>query len=82
MEKNPPSILKLPVLKLIIDCVETNKDGEPHYQDVKLKHFLHQKGYIVNQVVEIVNSIVECFDKHYGNTISEMSKAAVSVHVD
>ena len=28
----------------------------------------------------LYKSIVECFDKHYGNAISEMSKAAVNVH--
>ena len=82
MEKDSALILKLPILKLIIDHVEANKDGKPCYQDVKLKHFLHEKGYIVNHLVEIVKSIVECFDKHYGKTISNTSKAAVNVHGD
>ena len=49
---------------------------------MKLKHFLREKGYIVNHAVKIVKSIVECFYKCYGNTISEMSEAAVNVHVD
>ena len=82
MEKDPASILKLHMLKLIIDNVEVNEDGEPHYQDVKLKHFLPEKGYIVNHAVKIVKYIVECFNKCYGNAISETSKAAVNVHGD
>ena len=63
--------------KLITDHVETNEDGEPRYQDVKLKHFLIKKDYIVNHAIEIVKSIVEYFNKHYGNTISHTSEAAV-----
>ena len=43
---------------------------------------MHEKGYIVNYAVEIVTSIVECFNKHYGNTTSETSKAVVKVHAD
>ena len=78
MEKDPALILKLPTLKLITDYVEANKDGEPCYDDVKLKHL--KKGYIVSHAIEIVKSIVECFDKRYGNTISETSKEAVNVH--
>ena len=31
--------------------------------------------------MEIGKSIMECFNKHYGNTISETSKAAVNVHM-
>ena len=58
------------------------EDGEPHYQDVKLKHFLPEKGYIVNHAEKIVKYIVECFNKCYGNAISETSKAAVNVHGD
>lgn len=74
VEKDPASILKLPALKLIIDHVEANEDGEPCYQDVKVKYFLREKCYIVNHEVEIVKAIVECFDKRYGNTISETSE--------
>ena len=81
MEKDPASIFKLPMPKLIIDNAEAN-EGEPCYQDVKLKHFFCEKGYIVNHVVEFVKSIVECFDKRYGSAISETSEAAVNVHVD
>ena len=76
VEKDSALIFKLSILKLIID------DGKPCYQDVKLKKFLHEKGDIVNHLVEIVKSIVECFDKHYGKTISNTSKAAVNVHGD
>ena len=70
------------MLKLIIDHAEANEDGEPCYQDVELKHFLHEKGYVVNHAVKIVKSIVECFGKCYGNTISETSKAVVNDHAD
>ena len=53
-EKDPGLILKLPTLKLIIDHAEANKDGEPHYQVVKLNFFFCEK-YIVNYVMEIVH---------------------------
>ena len=46
-EKDPASILKLPMLKLIIDHVEANEDGEPCYQDVKLKHFCMKKATLL-----------------------------------
>ena len=77
MQKDPASIFKLPTIKLITDHAETNEDGEPRYQDVKLKHFLIKKDCIVNHAIEIVKSIVEYFNKHYGNTISHTSEAAV-----
>ena len=48
VEKDPVLIFKLPKLKLIIKHVEANEDGESCYQYVKLKHFLHEKGYLVN----------------------------------
>ena len=32
--------------------------------------------------MQIVKSIVECFNKCYGNPITEMSKTAVNVHAD
>ena len=82
MEKDPASILILPMLKLITDNVEANGDGEPCYQDVKLKHFLRENGYIVNHAVKIVKSILKYFDKCYGNAISEMSEVAVIVPAD
>lgn len=43
---------------------------------MKLNHFLCEKGYNANYVGKIVKFIVVCFDKCYGNTISEMSEAA------
>ena len=76
MEKDSALILKLPMLKLIIDHVEANEDGKLCYQDVKLKHFLCEKGYIVNHLVEILKSVVECFDKCYGDRLSRMNDAA------
>ena len=82
MEKDPVSILILPMLKLITDNVEANGDGEPCYQDVKLKHFLRENGYIVNHAVKIVKSILEYFNKCYGNAISEMIEVAVIVPAD
>ena len=81
-KKEPASILKSPTLKLIIDYVEANEDGEPSYQNVKLEQFLCEKGYMVNHAVEIVKPIMKCFDKRHGNAISEMNKAAVNVHAD
>ena len=39
LEKDLASILKLSTLELITDDAEANEDGEPHYQDEKLKHF-------------------------------------------
>ena len=81
-EKDPVSILILLMLKLIIDYVEANKDGEPRYQNVTLKHFLCEKDNIVNHAMEIVKSIVERFDKCYGTTITETSEATINVYVD
>ena len=70
------------MLKLIIDDAEANEDGESCYQDVKSKRFLYEKGYTVNHAVEIVKSIMECFNKCSSNAISEKSEGAVNVHAD
>ena len=69
--------------KLIIAHIEANKDGKPHYyQHVKLKYCLHKKRLHYYHVAEIVKSIVECFDTHYGKTTPETSEAAASVHME
>ena len=78
-EKDPGLIRKLPTLKLIIDHAEANKDGEPHYQVVKLIFFFVKNTLLI---MWWKLSMVECFNKHYGNTISETSKVAVNVFVD
>ena len=70
------------MLTLIIDHVEATEGGKPHYQDEKFKYFVCEKSYLVNYVVQIVKSIVECFNKRYGNTVSETNEITVNVHVD
>ena len=59
-----------------------SNDSEPRYQDIKLKYFLCEKGYTVEHALETIKSIVEYFNKRYGNKMPEMSKAAVNSHVD
>ena len=58
---NPEAIFTdLPTLSAIITEIEGNEDGEPIYQDQKLKYYTREKLYLKNHGAELIESILSC----------------------
>ena len=77
---NPEAIFtNLPALSDIITEIERNEDGEPIYQDQKLKYYTWEKLYLKNHDGELIESILSCYVKRYSDVYSERNdKGSVS----
>ena len=53
----------LPMWKTVINKIENNEDGEPEYQGQKLKFYLSEKEYLKNHFVDIIKTIVVCYEE-------------------
>ena len=83
LRKNSTNVFKLPTVKLVVEAIESNEDdGEPLYQNQKVHYYIREKRYIENHIVEIVESIISCFERRYGNLYSDASDAAVNVNAN
>ena len=51
--------------------IEGNKDGEPIYQDQKLKYYTQEKLYLKNHGDELIESILSCYVKRYSDVYLE-----------
>ena len=61
-DKNDVFVL-LPMLKTVINKIENNEDGELEYQGQKLTFDLSEKEYFKNHCVDIINTIVVCYEE-------------------
>ena len=69
---NPEAIFTdLPTLSAIITEIEGNEDGEPIYQDQKLKYYTREKLYLKNHGAELIESTFSCYVKRYSDVYSE-----------
>ena len=83
LEKNPEHVFQLPTLKLVTEEIETNTEVEELlYQNVKVHYYFREKQFIKNNGVEIVNTIVNCYEKRYGNLFASKSNPTVNVNSD
>ena len=51
------------MLKTVINKIENNEDGELEYQGQKLTFDLSEKEYLKNHCVDIINTIVVCYEE-------------------
>ena len=83
LSKNRNYVFQLPTLKSVIDAIESNdEDGEAMYQDQKVNYYIREKKYIENHALDMVQAIISCFEKRYGNLYSNDTEAAVNVNSD
>ena len=83
LEKNPEYIFQLPTLKIVIEEIEANtEDGELLYENVKAHYYSREKQFIKNNCVEIVDTIINCYEKRYGNLFASESNRTVNVNLD
>ena len=83
LEKNPEYVFQLPTLKMVIEEIEANTEAEELlYQNVKVHYYFREKQFIKNNGVEIVNTIVNCYEKRYDNLFASKSNPTVNVNSD
>ena len=48
------------------------KEGEPLYQNQKVKNYVREKCYIESHVVNIVQSVLCCLEEHYSSILFDI----------
>ena len=83
LEKNPEYVFELPTLKMVIDEIESNtEDGEPIYQNQNVQYYSREKMFIKNHCVEIVDAIINCYEKRYGNLFESELNSTINANSD
>ena len=63
--------------------IESNdEDGEPMYQNQKVQFYSRGKCFIEDHIVQIVERVVSCFEKHYGNLYSNLEETSINIPSD
>ena len=82
-EKNPVYVFQLPTHKTMIEEIDANtEDGEPLYDNMKVHYYCREKQFIKNNCVQIVDTIINCYEKRYGNLFTRKSNPTVNVNSD
>ena len=74
------SVFKLPNLKLVIDAISSREDEEPLYQGHKLINYTREKRYFEYHATHIVQTMINCFERLYGNLFGGEEKYEVNVN--
>ena len=71
-------VFQLPTVKRVIEKIESNdEDGEPMYQNQKVQFYSREKRFIEDHIVQIVERVVSCFEKRYGNLYSNLEETSI-----
>ena len=83
LRKNPAYVFQLPTVKLVTKEIESkDKDGEPMYQNQKVQFYSREKCFIEDHIVQIVERVVSCFEKRYGNLYSNLEETSINIPSD
>ena len=83
LRKNPAYVFQLPTVKLVTEEIESNdEDGEPMYQNQKAQFYSKEKHFIEYHIVQIVERVVSCFEKRYGNLYSNIEETCINISSD
>ena len=83
LRKNPAYVFQLPTVKLVTEKIESNdQDGEPMYQNQKVQFYSREKRFIEDYIVQIVERVVSCFEKRYGNLYSNLEETSINIPSD
>ena len=59
LRKNPADVFQFPTVKLVTEEIESNdENGEPMYQNQKVKFYSREKCFIEDPIVQIVERVV------------------------
>ena len=59
-----------------------DEDGEPMYQNQKVQFYSREKRLIEDHIVQIVERVVSCFEKRYGNLYSNIEETCINIPSD
>ena len=83
LQKNLAYVFQLPTDKLVTEETESNdEDGEPMYQNQKVQFHYREKSFIEEYIAQIVERVVPCFEKRYGNLYSNLAGTSINIHSD
>ena len=83
LEKIPEYVFELPTLKMVIDEIESNtEDGEPIYQNQNVQYYSREKMFVKNHCAEIVDAIINCYEKRYGNLFESELNSTINANSD
>ena len=78
--KNLAYVFQLPTVKLVSEEIKSNdENGEPMYQNQKVKFYSREKCFLEDHIVQIVERGVSCFEKHYGNLYSNFKETSIII---
>ena len=81
--KDPAYVFQLPAVKLVTEEIESNdEDGDPMYQNQKVEFYSREKRFIEDHIVQIVERVVSCFEKRYGNLYSNLEETSINIPSD
>ena len=76
-------VSQLPTVKLVTEEIESNdEDGEPMYQNQKVQFYSREKRFIEDHIAQIVERVVSCFEKRYGNLYSNLEETSINIPSD
>ena len=52
------------------------------YQNQKVQFYSREKRFIEDHIVQIVERVVSCFEKHYGNLYSNLEETSINIPSD
>ena len=67
-------------IKSVINRIENNKEVKPEYQSQKLKFYLSEKGHLKNHCVNIVKTIVTCYEDRYSSLLSDNNNESSEIN--
>ena len=76
-------VFQFPTVKLVTEEIKSNdEDGEPMYQNQKVQFYSREKRFIEDHIVQIVERVVSCFEKRYGNLYSNLQEISINIPSD
>ena len=61
IRQNNDYIFQLPTLKSVVEEIENDEDGEPRYQNQKIKYYTGEKRYIRDHALQVLEKFLNCF---------------------
>ena len=81
LQKN--SVFQLLTVKFVTEEIESkDEDDEPMYQNQKVQFYSREKYFIEDHIAQIVERVVSCFGKRYGNLYSNLEETSINIPSD
>ena len=83
LRKDPAYVFQRPTVQPVTEEIESNDDdGEPMYQNQKEQFYSREKRFMEDHIVQIVERVVSCFEKRYGNLYSILEETSTNIPSD